>query len=77
MEDLQGMRVPVPITSGCRRRRTSETDSGRRVYPPYARSMRMCGVYVTEFIALSRTVTNMLRNRHALHRYSHYLIHFG
>jgi len=76
MEDLQGMRVPVLITSGCRRRRASETDSGR-VYPPHARSMRMYGVYVTEFIALSRTVTNMLRNRHALRRYSHYLIHFG
>lgn len=55
MEDLRGTRVPVPIVGdrGRVKRRTSEADSGRRVYPPYARSMQMCRIYVTEFIAMT------------------------
>lgn len=45
MEDLRGSRVPVPIVGDRGRRGTSEADSGRRVYLPYARSMQMCRIY--------------------------------
>lgn len=55
MVDLRGTRVPVPIVGGRGRvkRRTSEADSGRRIYLPYARSMQTCRFYATEFIAMT------------------------
>lgn len=78
MEDLRSMRVPVLIiTDDRRRRQANEADSGRYIYPSYVRSMQMCRIYVIEFIALLRTVTNTL-HRHALRRYNHCLIqHIG